>query len=151
MLTFKKTCGIVTRDKGKKWPTADWGVSIAVTIPETTAGRGGGMVESSIKPYFQKEAKCTTFLVKMSFICTRMKNHFHVKGLALNLVLIWKPGGTRKWPIIILLNSTPYLMRHAVASPCEHNFYRVASLCYAVTCPSPTRVYGPLITFSLRC
>ena len=118
---------------------------MAVTIPETTAGRGGGMVESSIKSHFQKEAKCTTFLVKMSFICTRMKNHFHIKGWALNLVLIWKPGGTRTWPIVIILNSTLYLVRHAVASPCEHNFYRVASLCYAVTCPSPTRVYGPLI------
>ena len=28
-----------------------------------------------------------------------MKNHFHIKGWALNLVLIQRPGGTRKWPI----------------------------------------------------
>ena len=31
-------------------------------------------------PHFQNEAKCTTFVVKMSFICMRMKNHFHIKG-----------------------------------------------------------------------
>ena len=35
----------------------------------------------------------------MSFICMRMKNHFHIKGWALNLVLIQRLGGTRKWPI----------------------------------------------------
>ena len=29
----------------------------------------------------------------------RMKNHFHIKGQALNLVLIQRPEGTRKWPI----------------------------------------------------
>ena len=35
---------------------------------------------SSQNPHFQKEAKCTTFLMKMSFICVRMKSHFHIKG-----------------------------------------------------------------------
>ena len=50
-------------------------------------------------PHFQNEAKCTTFLDKMSFICMRMKNHFHIKGWALNLVLIQRSGGSRKWPI----------------------------------------------------
>ena len=54
---------------------------------------------SSKDPHFQNEARCTTFLVKMSFICMRMKNHFHLKGWALNLVLKQRPGGTRKWPI----------------------------------------------------
>ena len=34
---------------------------------------------SSKNPHFQNKARCTTFLVKMSFICMR-------------------PGGTRKWP-----------------------------------------------------
>ena len=47
---------------------------------------------SSKNSHFQNEAKCTTFLVKMSFICMRMKNHFHIKGWALNLVLIQRPG-----------------------------------------------------------
>ena len=44
-------------------------------------------------------AKCTTFLVKTSFVYMRMKNHFHIEGWALNLVLIQRPEGTRKWPI----------------------------------------------------
>ena len=34
----------------------------------------------------------------MSFICIRMKNDLLIKGRALNLVLIQRPGGTRKWP-----------------------------------------------------
>ena len=58
---------------------------------------------SSKNLHFQNGAKCTTFLVKMSFICKRMKNHFHMKGWALNLVLIQRSGGggrTRKWPIV---------------------------------------------------
>ena len=29
----------------------------------------------------------------------RIKNHLHIKGRALNLVLIQRPGGTPKWPI----------------------------------------------------
>ena len=48
---------------------------------------------------YQNEVSCSTFLVEMSFICMRMKNHFHIKGWAPNLVLIQRPGGTRKWPI----------------------------------------------------
>ena len=58
---------------------------------------------SSKSHQFQIETKCTTFLVKMSFICIRMKNHFHIKGWALNLVLKQRPGGTRKWPIAVPL------------------------------------------------
>ena len=51
---------------------------------------------SSKNPHFQNEEKCTTFLVEMSFICIRMKNHFRIKGLALNLVSIQRPAETRK-------------------------------------------------------
>ena len=54
---------------------------------------------SSTNPHFQNEARCTTFLVKMSFICMRMKNDFHIKGWAPTLVLKQRPGGTLKWPI----------------------------------------------------
>ena len=49
--------------------------------------------------HFQNEAKCATSFVKLSFICMRMKNRFHVKEWALHLVLIQRPGGTRKWPV----------------------------------------------------
>ena len=42
---------------------------------------------SSKKSHFQNEAKCETFVVKMSFICILIKNHFHVNGFALTLAL----------------------------------------------------------------
>ena len=51
---------------------------------------------SSKNPHFQNEAKCTT---KMRLICIRMKNHFHIRGCALHLVLIQRLTGTREWPI----------------------------------------------------
>ena len=34
---------------------------------------------SSKSPHFQNEANCASFLVKMSFICMKMKNHFQIK------------------------------------------------------------------------
>ena len=43
-------------------------------------------LQSSKNPHFQNEARCRTFLVKMSFICMRMKNDFHFKGSAPTLV-----------------------------------------------------------------
>ena len=64
----------------------------------TTKGHFRGVPKH---PHFQNETKCATFLVKMSFTCMRMKNHFHIKGQALNLVLIQRPGGTRKWPFTV--------------------------------------------------
>ena len=63
---------------------------------------------SSEDPHFQNEARCTTFLVKMSFICMRMKNDFHIKGWAPTLVLKQRPGGTRKWAICIAKCLFPY-------------------------------------------
>ena len=67
---------------------------------------------STKNPYFQNEARCTTFFVKMSFICMRMKKDFHIKGWTPTLVLKQRPGGTRKWPIpgnlyLFLRNSLP--------------------------------------------
>ena len=43
-------------------------------------GPGNRPLPSSKNPHFRNEARCTTFLVKMSFICMRMKNDFHIKG-----------------------------------------------------------------------
>ena len=54
---------------------------------------------SSKNPHSRNEARCITFVVKISFICMRMKNDFHTKGWAPTLVLKQMPGGTRKWPI----------------------------------------------------
>ena len=50
-----------------------------------------------------KEAKCETFVVKMSFICITIKNHFHINGFALSLALKVRLFGTRKWPIKCLI------------------------------------------------
>ena len=71
-------------------------------------------LSSSKHPHFQNEARCTTFLVKMSFICLRMKNDFHIKGWALTLVLKQRPGGTRKWPNHC---SSGFWRKNAILSP----------------------------------
>ena len=51
------------------------------------------------KSHFQNEAKCETFVVKMSFICIVIKNHFRINGFALSLALKVRFFGTRKRPI----------------------------------------------------
>ena len=37
--------------------------------------------------HFENETKCKTFLVKMTCICIRIKNRFHIKSFALSLTL----------------------------------------------------------------
>ena len=54
--------------------------------------------------HLKNEAKCKTFLVKMSFIYVTIKNHIHNNGFALCLSLKQRLGGlgaTRKWPIVV--------------------------------------------------
>ena len=63
---------------------------------------------SSKNPLFQKEAKCTAFLAKMTFICMRMKKHFHIKSWGLNVGLMQRPGGSRKWLITNYSGAPPY-------------------------------------------
>ena len=65
-------------------------------------------VPSSKKSHFQNEAKCETFVVKMSFICMIIKNHFHINGFAFSLALKVRLFGTRKWPIGFLIFSYPW-------------------------------------------
>ena len=64
---------------------------------------------SSKKSHFQNEAKCETFVVKMSFICIIIENHFHINGFALSLVLKVRFFGIRKWPIASCLNVRYYV------------------------------------------
>ena len=68
---------------------------------QNICGRDKRPLPSFKNPHFQNDARCTTFLVKMSFICMRMRNDFHIKGWAPTLVLKQRPGGTLKWPISI--------------------------------------------------
>ena len=88
-VNFRRLLELLLRTGGKNWPKADQ------LVPSIDL-RGNGPLPSSKKPHFQNEAKCTTFLVK---ICMRVKNHLHINGWALNLVLMQRPGGTRKSPI----------------------------------------------------
>ena len=53
------------------------------------------------KSDFQNEAKCKTFLVKMSFICMRIiKKHLHINGFARSLALKKRLEATGKWLIV---------------------------------------------------
>ena len=54
---------------------------------------------SSKDSRFQNEAKCKTFLVKMSGSCMRIKDHFLINRFALGLALRQRLEATRKWPI----------------------------------------------------
>ena len=47
-----------------------------------------------------KRSKCNPFLVKMSFICVRIKNHFHISSFTLSHVLKQRHKETRKWPLL---------------------------------------------------
>ena len=94
----------------------------------------------SKNPLFRNEAKCTTFLVEMSFICVRMTNHFHIQDWALHFVLIQKPGGTRKWPMKFCcwwLISPVYLGVRTcelflVSQPCFSGFYIVLTSLFSL-------------------
>ena len=48
----------------------------------------------------QNESTCTIFLVKMSFICMRIKNDFHINSFAVSLALKLRLEAIRKWPIL---------------------------------------------------
>ena len=54
---------------------------------------------------FQNEIKCKTFLLKMTFICLRIKHHFRINGFALNSTLKQRPVTTQKWSIVCLFFS----------------------------------------------
>ena len=49
--------------------------------------------------HFQNEAECNTFVVKMSFMCMKIKNHFQTNGFALSLTLKQRLEATGKWTV----------------------------------------------------
>ena len=55
----------------------------------------------------------------MSFICRRIKNHFHVNGFAFSLALKQRLWATRKWPNVLekLHRTSPHSLRAAVIEP----------------------------------
>ena len=46
--------------------------------------------------HIKSEAKYKTFIVKMSFICMRIKRHFHISGFVPSFALKQRLGATRK-------------------------------------------------------
>ena len=83
---------------GGTWVNFCWVVPLATqsSYPIIVNSVANKPFPSSKNPQIQNEAKSTTFLVKVSFISMRMKNHFHIRGRALNLALIQRPRKTRK-------------------------------------------------------
>ena len=77
------------------------------TSPFGCHSRVNRTLPGSKNPHLQSEARCTTFPVKMSFICMRMKNDFRIKGRAPTLVLKQRPWGTRKWRISRVVHMLP--------------------------------------------
>ena len=65
----------------------------------TAACKRNGPFPSSKNSLFQNEAKCTTSVVKRSFILRKTKSHFHINGFAFSLAFKQTLGATRKWPI----------------------------------------------------
>ena len=61
---------------------------------------------SSKNADFQNEAKFKIFLVRMSFICMTIKNHFLINGVALSLALRQRLVEIRKCPFLALKEPT---------------------------------------------
>ena len=68
----------------------------------THNSRGIGFVGHSQvpKPSLSKWGLVHNFSCGNEFYCMRIRKHFHISGWVLNLVLILRPGGTRKWHIV---------------------------------------------------
>ena len=94
--TFPRAC-VMTRERSLRMITSDEQIS-----PPSLLCKENRPFPSSKNPHFQNEARCTTFLVKMSFNCMRMKNDFHIKGWAPTLVVKQRPWKTRQWPILCI-------------------------------------------------
>ena len=54
---------------------------------------------SCCEPYYEREAKCKTFRMKISFVCIWMKTNFHNKNFELSLAFIMRFKATRKWSL----------------------------------------------------
>ena len=54
---------------------------------------------SSKNFHFRNKAKWKTFLMKISFVCMRIKNPFYINGFALSFALKKTLEATQKWPI----------------------------------------------------
>ena len=71
------------RENGGRGPPRGFDARLRVLARLASLTQIGELVRrlpSPKNPHFQNEAKSTTFLVKMSLIGLKMKNHFRIKG-----------------------------------------------------------------------
>ena len=54
---------------------------------------------SCFEPYYESEAKCKVFVMKISFHSYANKTNFHMKSFPLGLAFIVRFIATCKWPI----------------------------------------------------
>ena len=85
----------------------------------------------SINSHFHNETKNKSLWKWVQFICTGMKNHFHINGFALSLALRQRLGSTRKWrrdsitllgiwsSLYTLLNETMTNMQGSYSTMCN--------------------------------
>ena len=72
---------------------------------------------SSKNYHFQNEARCETFLVKMSYICMKIKNSCYINSYDLSLALNQRLEATRKWSIgLAVLSAVCPLRDHVTVS-----------------------------------
>ena len=74
---------------------------------------------------FEVRPSAQPFLWKWVLFVSRMKNHFHIKGWTLNLVLIQRTEGTRKWPINSCLTSIFSLWVNLVSYETKREYKRL--------------------------
>ena len=60
---------------------------------------------SELNCNFQNEAKCKTFVGKMSFLWMKIKNHFQINGFALSLALKQRLEATRRWTVEVVYDA----------------------------------------------
>ena len=89
---------VPTDKKSIHWPLYKASLQRPLSSVSKVAVVGGSNCSptSSKNSHFQNEAKCKTLLMKMRFICMRLKNRFHINGFALSLALKQRLEATAK-------------------------------------------------------
>ena len=84
---------------------------------ETEEGQLSRDVRYCENYHFQNEARCETFLVKMSYICMKIKNSCYINSYDFSLALNQRLEATRKWSIgLAVLSAVCPLRDHVTVS-----------------------------------
>ena len=71
--------------KAPWWQRGGGGGSSGIIQITVFLGHENKLFQVSKNSHFQNEATCKIILAKVSFICLRIKNHFHINGFAFSL------------------------------------------------------------------